>query len=72
MSKTKIILAQYDVQGVVVPAGKLKYEVVSLVNRTRPMVGEILTENDVKQLKTNAENLEDLTIEIKASKRRQI
>lgn len=60
--KTKIVLEQKTSM----PGGKLEYEVVSLTNRTRPAIGEILTEDDVKKLRIGNE----LTVEIKSAKKK--
>jgi hypothetical protein len=69
MSKTKIVLEQHGtaIPGNV-PKGKLKYTVVQLSNRTRPMVGEELTEDDVQQLLTDTPGL---SVEIKATKKKR-
>lgn len=69
MSKgSKITLEQHSTMGGNVAAGKLKYDVVALQNRTRPMIGETLTEEDVAKLK--AEN-DGLTIDIKPFNRKR-
>lgn len=69
--KSKIVLEQHSTLTGNVPAGKLKYEVVSLTNRTRPMIGETLTEDDVNKLKADTPFAEGLVIEIKPFTRKR-
>ena len=58
MPKSKITFEQLDSFG----KENTKYNVVSLTNRTRPLIGTILNETEVQKLQTESE---DLTIEIK-------
>ena len=64
MPKSKITFEQLDSFG----KENTKYNVVSLTNRTRPLIGTILNETEVQKLQTESE---DLTIEIKPSKKRR-
>ena len=48
-------------------SGKLKYIVTSLTNRTRPEVGLELTEDELKRLMSESENL---TVVVKPGKNR--
>jgi hypothetical protein len=67
--KSKIVLEQHGATISPVPAGKAQYDVVALHNRTRPLIGETLTEEDVKKLLADARG--NLTVEIKPSKKRR-
>ena len=53
---SKIVFEQHET------VGHYRYEVVSLSNRTRPVIGTKLTEEEVHRLMTDSENLQ---IEIK-------
>lgn len=74
--KTKIVFEQIDfglAHRIVqrhdpLGATKVKYRVVSLVNRTVPHIGDVLGEEDVKKL--IAESV-GLTVEVKPGKKRR-
>ena len=61
--KSKMVLEQW-----IGPVSKeVKYKVISLINRTRPLIGDELTEEDVKKLMSE---IPDLSVEIKNKKQK--
>lgn len=60
---TKIVFEQHEIA-----PKQYRYKVVSLTNRTRPVIGEELKEDEVQALKRDSENL---TIEIKPAKKQR-
>lgn len=65
--KTKIVVEQVShalTQGV--PKGQIRYQVTALTNRTRPMIGDPLSEDDLHKLLAEDSNL---VIEVKKSRK---
>lgn len=63
--KSKVVFEQVDLP----VSNKTEYKVIHLTNRTRPLIGTRLSEEDIHALRQGVGN--DLTVEIKPAKTRK-